>query len=45
MTEATVIDTVIDYGDNALLLQFDGTAEVLAWSDLLRQALLVLGSA
>jgi KipI family sensor histidine kinase inhibitor len=36
MTEASVIGTVIDYGDNALLLQFDSTAEVLAWTDVLR---------
>jgi KipI family sensor histidine kinase inhibitor len=38
MTEARVIGTVIDYGDNALLLQFDSTAEVLAWTDALRRA-------
>jgi len=38
MTEAMVIGTVIDYGDTALLLQFDSTAEVLAWTDALRQA-------
>jgi KipI family sensor histidine kinase inhibitor len=38
MTEAMVIGTVIDYGDNALLLQFDSTAEVLAWTDALGQA-------
>ena len=27
-----------DYGDQALLLEFDSTAEVLAWSDALREA-------
>jgi KipI family sensor histidine kinase inhibitor len=37
-TDATVIDTIIDYGDQALLLQFDSTAAVLAWSDVLRDA-------
>ncbi|MGZ6779491.1 MAG: 5-oxoprolinase subunit B family protein [Mycobacterium sp.] len=37
-TDATVIGTIIDYGDRALLLQFDSTAEVLAWSDVLRDA-------
>jgi KipI family sensor histidine kinase inhibitor len=31
-------DTVLDYGDQALLLQFDSTAEVLAWTDALREA-------
>ncbi len=30
--------TVLDYGDQALLLQFDSTAEVLAWSATLRDA-------
>jgi len=30
--------TVLDYGDQALLLQFDSTAEVLAWSAALRDA-------
>lgn len=29
---------VLDYGDQALLLQFDGTAEVLAWTEALREA-------
>ena len=33
-----MIGTVTDYGDQALLLQFDSTAEVLAWSDVLRDA-------
>lgn len=37
-TDAMVIGTVTDYGDQALLLQFDSTAEVLAWSDVLRHA-------
>lgn len=30
--------TVLDYGDQALLLQFDSTAKVLAWSSALRDA-------
>jgi KipI family sensor histidine kinase inhibitor len=29
---------VLDYGDRALLLQFDSTAEVLAWTDAIRAA-------
>ncbi|HYX99316.1 MAG TPA: allophanate hydrolase subunit 1 [Mycobacterium sp.] len=29
--------TVVDYGDQALLLQFDSTAEVLAWTGALRE--------
>lgn len=33
-----VIGTVTDYGDQALLLQFASTAEVLAWSAVLRDA-------
>ena len=33
-----VIGSVHDYGDQALLLQFDSTAEVLAWTDALREA-------
>lgn len=37
-TDATGIATIIDYGDQALLLQFDSTAEVLTWSDVLRDA-------
>jgi KipI family sensor histidine kinase inhibitor len=36
--EAMVIGTVTDYGDQALLLEFDSTAEVLAWNDVLRDA-------
>jgi KipI family sensor histidine kinase inhibitor len=31
-----ITDTVLDYGDQALLLQFDSTAEVLAWTSALR---------
>src|ERR1700754_3331575 len=37
-TESMAIGTVTDYGDQALLLQFDSTAEVLAWNDILRDA-------
>ena len=37
-TDLMVIGTVHDYGDRALLLQFDSTAEVLAWTDALREA-------
>ena len=37
-TDLMVIGTVLDYGDHALLLQFDSTAEVLAWTDALREA-------
>lgn len=33
-------DTVLDYGDRALLLQFDDTAEVLAWTEALSAAAL-----
>jgi KipI family sensor histidine kinase inhibitor len=32
--------TVLDYGDRALLLQFDSTAEVLTWAAALRDAVL-----
>jgi KipI family sensor histidine kinase inhibitor len=38
LSESMVIGTVTDYGDQALLLQFDSTAEVLAWSDVLHGA-------
>ena len=38
IADALVIGTITDYGDQALLLQFDSTAEVLAWSDILRDA-------
>jgi KipI family sensor histidine kinase inhibitor len=37
MTIATGL-RVLDYGDHALLLQFDSTAEVLAWTHALRAA-------
>ena len=37
-TDVMVIGTVRDYGDRALLLEFDSTAEVLAWTDALREA-------
>jgi KipI family sensor histidine kinase inhibitor len=36
--EMIAIGAVHDYGDQALLLEFDDTAEVLAWTDALRQA-------
>jgi KipI family sensor histidine kinase inhibitor len=39
-TDAMAIGTVTDYGDQALLLQFDSTAEVLAWTDVLSEAAL-----
>ncbi|SEH51580.1 sensor histidine kinase inhibitor, KipI family [Mycolicibacterium rutilum] len=32
------LGTVHDYGDQALLLEFDSTAEVLAWMDAIRRA-------
>ncbi|MGB6207796.1 5-oxoprolinase subunit B family protein [Mycobacterium sp.] len=38
--DLSVVDTVLDYGDQALLLQFDNTAEVLAWTAALREAAL-----
>jgi KipI family sensor histidine kinase inhibitor len=37
-TEALVIGTITDYGDQALLVQFDSTAEVLAWHEVLGEA-------
>jgi KipI family sensor histidine kinase inhibitor len=37
-TDLMVLGAVLDYGDQALLLQFDSTAEVLAWTDALRDA-------
>jgi KipI family sensor histidine kinase inhibitor len=37
-TDMTVIGSVHDYGDQALLLQFDSTAEVLAWTAALHEA-------
>ena len=36
--ELMVIGTVHDYGDQALLLEFDSTAKVLAWCDALTEA-------
>jgi KipI family sensor histidine kinase inhibitor len=39
-TDLTVAATVFDYGDRALLLQFDSTAEVLAWTAALSEAAL-----
>jgi allophanate hydrolase subunit 1 len=38
--DLSVADTVLDYGDQALLLQFDSTADVLAWAAALREAAL-----
>lgn len=38
IADAMVIGAITDYGDQALLLQFDSTAEVLAWNDVLRDA-------
>lgn len=35
-----VTNTVLDYGDHALLLQFDNTTDVLAWAAALREAAL-----
>jgi KipI family sensor histidine kinase inhibitor len=35
-----VASTVLDYGDQALLLQFDSTAEVLTWTAALREVAL-----
>ncbi|MET4426924.1 MULTISPECIES: allophanate hydrolase subunit 1 [unclassified Mycolicibacterium] len=36
--EMSMIGAVHDYGDQALLLEFDDTAEVLAWTDAIRAA-------
>jgi KipI family sensor histidine kinase inhibitor len=38
LTNVMSLGTVHDYGDQALLLDFDSTAEVLAWCDALRDA-------
>ncbi|HET6735846.1 5-oxoprolinase subunit B family protein [Mycobacterium sp.] len=38
LMDAKVLRTVHDYGDQALLLEFDSTSEVLAWTDAVRQA-------
>lgn len=40
VVDPTVRSDVLDYGDRALLLQFDSTADVLAWTDALRAAAL-----
>ncbi|MBV8860645.1 MAG: allophanate hydrolase subunit 1 [Mycobacterium sp.] len=39
-THVSVADTVLDYGDQALLLQFDSTTDVLRWTAALREAAL-----
>ena len=38
--DPTVAVTVLDYGDQALLLQFDNSADVLAWTAALHEAAL-----
>jgi len=38
LMDSMVLGTVHDYGDQALLLEFDSTEEVLAWTDALRSA-------
>ena len=38
--DLTVAATVLDYGDQALLLQFDNSADVLAWTAALHEAAL-----
>jgi KipI family sensor histidine kinase inhibitor len=38
LMDVSALGTVHDYGDQALLLEFDSTAEVLAWADALREA-------
>src|ERR1700722_18557033 len=38
--DLSVANTVLDYGDQALLLQFDNTTDVLAWAAALREAAL-----
>ncbi|MFZ0907429.1 MAG: allophanate hydrolase subunit 1 [Mycobacterium sp.] len=38
--DLNVVDSVLDYGDQALLLQFDSTTDVLAWAAALREAAL-----
>lgn len=40
ITDLTQTDTILDYGDTGLLLQFDRTADVLAWTAALRSAAL-----
>src|ERR1700744_3347015 len=36
--DLSVADTVLDYGDQALLLQFDSPTDVLAWAAGIREA-------
>jgi KipI family sensor histidine kinase inhibitor len=38
LMDVRALGTVRDYGDQALLLEFDSTDEVLAWADTLREA-------
>lgn len=38
LLDVRALGTVHDYGDKALLLEFDSTADVLAWTEALRQA-------
>src|ERR1700738_567886 len=38
LMDVMALGTVHDYGDQALLLEFESTAEVLAWADALREA-------
>jgi KipI family sensor histidine kinase inhibitor len=38
LMDVMALGTVRDYGDQALLLEFESTAEVLAWADALREA-------
>jgi KipI family sensor histidine kinase inhibitor len=38
LMDVRTLGIVRDYGDQALLLEFDSTAEVLAWADALREA-------
>jgi KipI family sensor histidine kinase inhibitor len=40
VSDVTAIGAVHDYGDQALLLEFGSTAEVLGWADVLRDAAL-----
>jgi KipI family sensor histidine kinase inhibitor len=38
LMDVRALGTIHDYGDQALLLEFDSTAEVLAWTDALHEA-------
>jgi KipI family sensor histidine kinase inhibitor len=38
LMDGMALRTIHDYGDQALLLEFDSTVEVLAWADALREA-------